>query len=137
MSWTYKLNPTLRIIEVAYSGTTTARDLKESTSEFISLEKEKGINQFLIDTSEMELAASLVNIYDLPDKQYVEENADRSGRVALLLPPSPREKEAVQFYETVCKNRGWNVQTFLERQEAIDWLARGASSSKPDAGEGA
>ena len=137
MSWTYKLNPTLRIIEVAYSGTTTARDLKESTSEFISLEKEKGINQFLIDTSEMELAASLVNIYDLPDKQYVEENADRSGRVALLLPTSSREKEAVQFYETVCKNRGWNVQTFLERQEAIDWLTRGPSSSKPDAGEGA
>jgi hypothetical protein len=52
MPWTYKHNPTLKIAEVAYSGSTTARDLRESTSEFIALEKEKGIYRFLIDTSE-------------------------------------------------------------------------------------
>ena len=122
MPWTYKHNPTLHIIEVAYSGRTTARDLQESTSEFIKLEKEKGINRFLIDTSEMELAASLVDIYELPNKQYVEEEADKSGRVALVLPDSPREREAVVFYETVCKNQGWKVQTFSEQNDAVHWL---------------
>ena len=136
MPWTYKQDPTLQIVEVAYLGSTTARDLKESASELIALEKEKGINRFLIYTSAMEFAASLADVYNLPSKQYLEEGADRSGCVALILPTSPKEKEAVQFYETVCQNRGWNVQAFSERQEAIDWLTGGTSSGKPDANNG-
>ena len=133
MPWTYNINATLHIVEVAYSGSTTARDLQESTSVFIALEKEQGINRFLIDTSEMELTASIMDIYNLPDKQYLEEAAERSGRVALMLPTTARETEAVNFYETVCKNRGWQVKTFFEHQEAVDWLTRGTASNKPDA----
>ena len=132
MPWTYNIDPISRIVEVAYSGETTARDLQESTSKFIALEKEKGINRFLIDTSEMVLSASILDIHNLPDRQYLEEEADRSGRVALMLPSSPREKEAVNFYETVCKNRGWDVQTFTKHQKAINWLMRRAASNKPD-----
>ena len=136
MTWTYSINATSRIAEVAYAGDTTACDLKESTSKFIALEKEKGINRFLIDTSEMVLSASILDIHNLPDMQYIEEEADRSGRVALMLPSSPREKEAVKFYETVCKNRGWDVQAFTEKQEAINWLTRLATFDKPDEGDG-
>ena len=89
MPWTYKHNPTLQIVEVAYTGVITARDLRESTSEFIALEKEKGMNRFLIDTTEMKFTGSLVDIYDLPNKQYPEEEADRHGRVAVVLSTSP------------------------------------------------
>ncbi len=128
MPWTYNFNATLQIVEVAYSGSTTARDLQESTSEFIALEKEKRINRFLIDTSEMELTASIMDVYNLPDKQYLEEEAERSGRVALILSTAAREREAVNFYETVCKNRGWQVKTFLEHQGAVNWLTRGTAS---------
>lgn len=136
MPWTYNYNPTLLIAEVSYVGRTTAHDLKESTSEFIALQKETGINRFLIDTSEMEFVASIIDILNLPEKQYLEEEADRSSRVALVMPPSAKEKEAVEFYETVCKNRGWNVQTFLERKEAVRWLTQDKSSNKPDPGDG-
>ena len=76
MPWTYEINPTLQIVEVAYTGNTTARDLQESTSAFIALEKKEGLNRFLIDTSEMELTASIMDVYNLPDKQYLEEAAE-------------------------------------------------------------
>ena len=126
--WEYKHNSTLQIIEVVYSGRITARDLRESTSELIALEKDKGINKFLVDTSAMNLAASLMDVYELPEKQYLDENADRRGLVALLLPISQREKEVARFYETDCKNRGWNVQTFSNRDDAVGWLNRNVSS---------
>lgn len=132
MAWQYKENSTIHIVEVIYTGKTTADDLRESTSELITLEKEKGLNRFLIDPTEMTFFATLMDIYDLPAKQYLEEGADKSGRVALILPPPSKEKEVVQFYETVCMNRGWNVQVFSERQEAIDWLIPDVSSDKPD-----
>ena len=103
MPWTYKVNPALKIVEVADSGSTSARDLQESTSVFIALEKEKSMNRFLIDASKMKLSASLTDLYNLPDKQYIEEEAERSGREALLLPTSPREKEVVFFMKQSVK----------------------------------
>lgn len=122
MPWTYRENPNLQIIEVAYSGITTANDLQESTSDLIALEREKGLNRFLVDTTEMVYSGSLVDVYNLVSKQYIQEGADRNGRVAVILPTFSRDKETVNFYETVCKNRGWNVKVFLARQEAVNWL---------------
>jgi hypothetical protein len=29
----------------------------------------------------------------------------------------------IKFYETACKNRGFNVKIFTEREDAIAWLA--------------
>ena len=135
MPWSYKHNPKLQIIEAAYTGNTTAQDLQESTSEFITLEKENGINRFLVDTSEMVLSASLADLYNLPDKQYLEEEADRTGCVALILPTAIKEKEAALFFETACKNRGWKVQTFSEYQEAVNWLISGPSVNAPGKGD--
>ena len=133
MPWTSKHNPALQIVEVVYAGEITARELHESSSAFIALEKEKGINWFLVDATKMKLTASLLDVYDLPTKQYLEEKADRLGRVAVILPSCSKTREAVQFYETVCRNRGWMVQTFSKRQEAVDWLTYSYSSNNSDA----
>ena len=122
MPWAYEINPQLQIVEVVYEGEITARDLRESTSEFIALEKKKGMNRFLVETTRIKLASSLIDLYNLPSKQYLDEEADRLGRVAIVLPTCPKTKEAIRFYETVCRNRGWMVRAFLERKEALNWL---------------
>lgn len=122
MSWNYEENPKLQIVEVEYKDHITGDDLHESNSEFIRLQKEKSLIKFLIDATQAELIASLADLYSLPTTLYTEESADRLGQVALLLPTSPKAKEAARFYETVCKNRGWRVQTFSERQKAVNWL---------------
>ena len=48
--------------------------------------------------------------------------------VAVLLPASAREREAVEFYETACRNRGWDVSAFATSREAVAWLTEGATS---------
>lgn len=131
MPFTYEHNRTLQIVEVWYSGKVTARDLQEATSQLIALEKEPCVNRFLVDAEAAEFSASLADLFNLPTKQYIEEGAERSGRVACLLPTSPKEKQAMEFYETVCRNRGWMVQVFAQRQDAIDWLTGSASANKP------
>lgn len=136
MPWTYTVNRKLNIVEVIYAGNTSAQDLQESTSQFISMEKEQRVNRFLIDTSKMELTASLTDLYNLPDKQYIEEQAQRSGRVALVLATTAREKEAVKFYETACQNRGWNVKAFMQRRAALEWLTGSSSANKPNPDNG-
>ena len=53
MPWTYKNNPELQIVEVDFSGRTTASDLQELTSELIALQKAEGPKKFLVDTGAM------------------------------------------------------------------------------------
>jgi hypothetical protein len=132
MSWTSKFNPVLGIIEITHSGPMTATEMKEATSKSILLGKEADTTRFLIDASEMILAASVVDILKLPAEQYEKEGADRRSRVAVILPRSKKEIEAVQFYETACRNRGWFVMLFTERQSAVDWLLGNTGPHKPD-----
>ncbi len=122
MPWSYEVDPVQHIVKVAYTGDVTKHELRESASECIAMEEKKGLNRFLVDTTEMKSVSSLMDLYDLPANQYVEENADRLGRVALVPPKSPKAREAVRFYETVCQNRGWMVQVFEKRHAAIEWL---------------
>lgn len=122
MTWTYDYDSKKMIVELTYSGDTSARDLKDSTSELIAFGEKKGVSLVLIDTTDMKYRSSLVDIYDLPAKQYVNENANRLGRTALILPTCTKSREAAKFYETVCRNRGWMVRAFPTRMEAMDWL---------------
>jgi hypothetical protein len=125
MSWNANHNQILNIVELVFTSLTTAQDLKEATSKCIALGKENETNRFLVNAEELELLAPLVDIYDLPDKQYIAEQADRFSRIAVVLPRSSQAKEAVQFYETVCMNRGWAAKIVSTRQDAVDWLVGG------------
>jgi hypothetical protein len=122
MAWTLEYNRSLRIVDLVFSGITSGRDLQEATTKCILLAKEQGTVQFLVDAEELELFAPLVDIIDLPYKQYVAEGLERLSRVALVNPNSPKAKEAAHFYETVCINRGWNARLFPKRDDAIEWL---------------
>ena len=122
MPWRYHHDQAEQLVEVLYTGNVTGHDLRDSTTACISLEKQAGVDRFLIDASDLHLDASLAEIYDLPAKQYTEEQADRHARVALVLPGTAKERAAVLFYETACVNRGWDVKTFQKRQQAVAWL---------------
>lgn len=56
MPWTYERNASLGVVEVVYKGEVSARELRESTSELIGLEKREGLIWFLVDVTEMTLS---------------------------------------------------------------------------------
>lgn len=122
MTGTFEIHRDLGIVEIVYEDETTAEDLRETTSACISMEKTQGINRFLVDCTSMRLSASVMDLYDLPDQQYVEEEADPHGRVAVIIPHGHPAEEMARFYETVCVNRGWMVRVFPSRASATEWL---------------
>jgi len=123
MPWVVKHDPAANMVEMICNGPMTGVDLRESTTSCISLGREASSTKFLVDVSGVEIEASMLDLYELPARQYVAEGADRNSRVALIQPTSPAARDAIKFYETVCKNRGWIVQTFTNRQSAVEWLA--------------
>ena len=136
MSYTINHNASLGVIELTYSGRITGTDLREATSKCISLGRQTGTTKFLVDEVGMDLAVSILDLYDLPNKQYEDEEANRQGRVAIILPTSKEARDAVQFYVTACQNGGWFVRAFSERLSAINWLTGNITPDKSDLGDG-
>lgn len=122
MAWSSKFNDELGIVDSAFTGPTTAADLRTGTTAAIALAKQASITRYLVDTSELIFAAGLVDLYSLPASQYEREQVDRRSRVALIPPTDEKSREAMHFYQTACVNRGWTVTMFADRQAAIAWL---------------
>ena len=125
-----KYDPVLDIIEVTLTGLITKADLRESTTQAISMQKQTGTTRFLLNANAEDVSVSLTDIYEVPDAQYWKEEANMRSRIAVILSTSVSVQEAGRFYETVCFNRGWNARICSDRQAAMDWLL--GKTSTPD-----
>lgn len=119
-------------VEYIFQGPTSGSDIKQATSIGIALCKERHSNRYLINGVDMEVTASVVELFELPTRQYVEEGLDRQSYIALVLPKNPKSVEDARFYESACFNRGWIVQLFEDRDTAIKWLMRQKLPSELD-----
>lgn len=120
--YSVKHDPPLGIVEVTFAGLLSGADLREATTACIAIQKQTRATGFLVDTDTADLGASTLDIHDLPGKQYRDEDLDIHSRIAVILPASPRARQAALFYEAACRNRGWHAKVLPDRQSAIDWL---------------
>jgi hypothetical protein len=121
MSMTVQYNPELNIVESVLADNVTAEDLQTHETQCIALAMENNSTRFLTDATQATLTVSVYELYGLP-KLYEDQDLQRPIFIAVLPPASEVGKGLVDFYETVCLNRGWTVRIFRERQEALDWL---------------
>ncbi len=123
MAWETRYDPSNDIVEVIYTGCLTGSDLQEAASSRIALARETNSTKILVDVSGIkEVQAGMMDVFNLPDELYEVRDACRQSEMALVMPTFQPGIDMAQFYETACKNRGWSVKTFKERQSAIDWL---------------
>ena len=85
MPYEVKLNPSLRLIEIKFTGTLTSENIRKSTDEALGLHFEDNVNSILIDDSGLEMVEDFFDLYDLP-RQYAESGASRSVHIALVMP---------------------------------------------------
>jgi hypothetical protein len=121
MSFTVKYNPELSIIESVLVDNLTSKDLRMHEAQSIALAMKNKANRFLSDATAATIKVSISDLYNLPEF-YQDQGLRRPVLIAVLSPTSEAGKKLVDFYETVCLNRGWTVKIFDERQEALDWL---------------
>lgn len=111
------------ILEVKYTGIVTAEDHKGAINEFKTINETKKYFLVLTDLIEMEIAPSVLNIYD--NVNLLEQiEIDKAISEAIILPENKFAAENVRFYENACVNRGFNVKTFNERDKALSWLKK-------------
>ena len=132
MPWSVNYDADLGVVCIVNSGRVTADEFKASALESIALCKKHRTGLLLIDDSKLEVVVSTNDIFEMP-QFYEDADASRKGRWALIQPSSGPARKEIKFYETVCRNRGWLVELFNDRQKAIDWLLNEPEAGRPDA----
>ena len=123
MAWSVDYDEALRLVVLTYSGQTTGQDIKDAAAARIAMGRKRGVTDFLIDTRDVLVDESAtVDIYDVPDKMYVDKAVQRVSRIAILEPRSPDSRHLVEFFANACTNRGWLAKRFTDRTEALEWL---------------
>jgi hypothetical protein len=132
MPYTVKHDAVQGIVDVTFSGFITGDDLRDATTACIAFQQQTGALRFLIDADSWDMDASLVDIYDLPNRMYWEQELQRRSRIGVVLPATATAQEAAYFYETACQNHGWNAKVCSDRQTARDWLTSAVDTTGSD-----
>ena len=67
-------------------------------------------------------AASIIDLYGL-GKLLETAGVVRDSREAIVVPQLDAAAKDVRFWETTCRNRGFNVRVFQTMADASAWLA--------------
>lgn len=121
MPYEVRCNGNLGIIEATVRAVLSSNEIRSCTDELIDLSTRHGVGAFLIDAFKLTQVSSTMDVYEIPGR-YQEGGLSRSSRFALVLPELRAANEIVTFYDDVCNNRGWSIEPFATRDEAIAWL---------------
>ena len=87
---------------------------------------EKGTRNIMTDfTGVTRLDLSVLGVFELPE-EYKSLGLQGPFREAIVSPDRSKQsllRTKIEFYETVCVNRGHQVRTFEHASSALDWLA--------------
>ena len=128
MPWRLEADEEPGLIRVVYSGGVTKADIEAATAKALTMVREAGPARFLTEFENAEVRLTTLEIWSIFE-QWQELGANRRNKLAVVVPVSSPLRDDAKFHETVCLNRGWQVRTFPERQDAIDWLTGKASAN--------
>ena len=121
MPWKTNYNEAEKYIELTYSGIVTPEELFMAFENSMRLSKEHNTLLYLADCLEMVGGHSVIDLYGLIGL-FDQLNISIDSKEAVLMKSLQNSAKEIEFYETACRNRGFNVKLFTNRDEALDWL---------------
>jgi hypothetical protein len=132
--WEASYLPDLDAVLTVYCGVIPPGTLKEAVEATLDLGQERGTTRFLADCTSLEGGHSVVDLYGLAALvESVGATREKAGiaresREALVLPQLDAAAREVEFWETTCRNRGFDVRVFAGMAEARAWLLEGPAA---------
>jgi hypothetical protein len=110
-----------RFIRLDYTGEITQDEFLGAFYDALSKSKETGVVLFIADLRYSTGGPSNFELFYKVDS-YDENGVLRNMKEAVIFPIYDPESEQVKFYETICRNRGFNVRIFNDYDRGLDWL---------------
>ena len=125
--WTVSYLENLDAIMTVYSGALSPEMLQNAVQETIIYAQQRGTWRLLADCSTLEGGHSIVDLYEI-SKLLEKAGVASTFYEAIVLPQLNAIASDVHFYETICRNRGFDVRVFKTTEDATAWLAEIRSS---------
>ncbi len=122
MPWSMEQTDDGRILKVTYSGAFGADELGGITERILHTMVEHKVGRVLLDCGEARFDVPVLNVYKLPDRYDSHGIMRGEVRAAVVKPKDGYRAELFEFYEDVCRNRGYFVKLFETRDAAWEWL---------------
>jgi hypothetical protein len=106
---------------VSVAGERTADNVLKITMAIMSECEQTGLDRVLVDVRALAGALLTMNAYELPADEYPRIRDSNILKKAAIL---DREDaiERGKFFETVARNRGFNIGVFTDMESAREWL---------------
>ena len=121
MPWHSEYRAEASVVHTTCSGQVSPAELNAAALAAVDLAARHGARLFLTDLRQLEGGHSVFDLYALAETLHVLP-VPPATREALVLPLSPSAVSDAGFWETVCRNRGYEVRGFTDPESALDWL---------------
>jgi hypothetical protein len=111
------------VIEIIYSGVIHREDLQGALNECGTRSQKAGSLKFLADCTMMTGGHSLFDLHEIITL-FEKAKIDHTMKEAIIFGPHSPMLDNIMFYETSCRNRGYNVRLFGEREKALSGLVK-------------
>lgn len=121
MPWKLEVSGSPAIIEVIYEGDVTPLELASAFASALEEGQRSRSPLFLANLASLTGGHSIIDLMDIVTRIEAE-GIDRRFREAVLVAPGTPIGPHAEFYETACRNRGFNARMFNDRDQALAWL---------------
>jgi hypothetical protein len=121
MPWSLATTDDGRLLTATYQGEFGSPELRAATLQIVDTLMAHGTLRLLLDCFDAHFDVPTVEVYQLPEL-YHAKGLSRQVRAAVILPKDGYRQELFEFYEDVCRNRGYFVQLFPDKDTGLAWL---------------
>jgi hypothetical protein len=109
------------VVEMVFQGAPAPGEIDDALTRAGTIGAENLANRFLVDSRDMPAGGSAFDVLALGELMASLPHGIIE-REAILLSEDAAAAEEMEFFETVCRNRGLDVRVFRDRDEALAWL---------------
>jgi len=123
MPWTVQFRTDERIIETVYSGMINPCELEQSILETLEASAAHSCARFLVDGTALQGGHTTMDLHTHMEKALSASFAEPFHEALVLPPKAPLEiAQNMEFWAASLRLRGYDVQIFIERTQALNWL---------------
>jgi len=119
MSYELKIDIKEDVLWVTAIGTRSLKTVLAMSNNILAACRKHKITRVLVDVRELEGKLPRMETYDLPDKHFPKM---QFRGVVTTIAVVNREEFNTGFFENVAVNRGFNIHTFSDPEEALKWV---------------